>query len=93
MFLINKRDRHLSLMLLVSGEDFIALSARLPFTGCQNRSCINVTILNDERVEPLTEQFSVSLETAQEGLGIIVISEPSRIVILDDDGMFSFQTR
>ena len=82
-------------MILVSGEDFIALSARLPFTGCQNRSCINVTILNDERVEPLTEQFSVSLEPVQEGpgLGIIVISEPSRIVILDDDGMFRFQTR
>ena len=72
---------------IVSGEDYLALSTRLPFRACQIRSCTNVTIINDRSREPLMEQFSVSLKTVQEGPRIRVNPEPSRIVILDNDGM------
>ena len=59
--------------------------------ACQSKVCTTVTILNAERVEPLMEQFSVSLETVQEDSRIRVNSEPSRVVILDNDGIFMFK--
>ena len=63
------------LVLLDSGEDFLAISSRLPFTACQMISCVNVTILDDDSVGPLAEEFSVSLETVLEDSRIQVNTE------------------
>ena len=50
-------------------------------------SCVNVTILDDDSVGPLTEEFSISLEAVQEDSRIQVNTKPSRIVIIENDGM------
>ena len=48
-----------------------------------------MTIVNDVRVERLTEQFSVSLSSLNEDTRIRVNTQPSTVVIMDDDGMNS----
>ena len=49
---------------------------------------MNLTIVNDQRVEPLTEMFMVSLSAIGEDSRIRVRTPPSTIVITDDDGIY-----
>ena len=46
---------------------------------------MSVTILNDRRVETLTETFSVALEAVQEDSRITIDTTSSIIMIMDDD--------
>ena len=46
-----------------------------------------MTIVNDVKVEQLTEMLSVSLSSLNEDTRIRVNTHPSTVVIMDDDGM------
>ena len=48
-----------------------------------------MTIVNDVRVEPLVEIFSVSLSAINEDTRIRINTHPSTVVIMDDDGMLN----
>ena len=71
----------------MSGQDYGGRSTTLSFGACDDRSCMNVTIYNDVRVEPLVETFSVALSATSEDTRIRVNTHPSTVVIMDDDGM------
>ena len=59
----------------------------LSFGACESISCVNLTIVNDVKVEPLTEIFMVSLSAISDDSRIRVRTLPSTIVITDDDGI------
>ena len=68
--------------ILVSGSDFTALMTTGRFESGENRTCTNVVILPDSRVED-TENFSVTLT----GSSSVVVSNTAgtAIVFIDDD--------
>ena len=72
-------------------EDYVASTFTLEFDRCQNRSCVNLTIVDDNVLE-LDESFHVSLESIQalnnhDKLNRIHITPAkAEINIIDEDG-------
>ena len=74
---------------LVDIDDYTGLSgSNLPFSACQNRSCVNITIHDDMIVENV-ESFNVTLERTP-GLDMRITLDPvdGEIEISDNDGQF-----
>ena len=68
--------------------DFVALQRhRLRYATCAKIDCVNITIINDNRLE-LSETFNVTLEKSK-GLSNKFVLNPiqGQITIMDDDGM------
>ena len=68
--------------------DYVELQRhRLRYPACTKIGCVNITIINDERLE-LSETFNVTLEKS-EGLSNKFVLNPiqGQITIVDDDGM------
>ena len=63
----------------------------LAFDACQNRSCRNLTIVNDEMLEEI-ETLEVTLEIIHNVNNITIILDPvtAEIHIIDDDGMLLY---
>ena len=61
------------------------------FEDCQLRSCIDVSIHNDNVLEEFVEVFTVSLGSVP-GLSDRIMLSPaeSRVVIIDDEGQLSY---
>ena len=79
---------------LESGQDYIGRSTTLSFRACDARSCMSVTITNDDvRVEEHVKTFSVSLSTSSEDGRIRVNTHPSTVEIMDDDGILNGHQR
>ena len=66
--------------------DYGFLDVPLPFDACDRRSCVNITITDDEVLENL-ELFSVTLR--RNGLDPRISLDPTvaEIQITDNDGM------
>ena len=64
--------------------DYGSVDTTLPFDACDTRSCVNVSITNDDTLEN-TESFFVNLNL--NGLESRIMLDPTRgeIEILDDD--------
>ena len=70
----------------VNPMDYLELNSTLSFDACQNRSCINVTIVDDMVDEPL-EYFDFTLEkTPDLDTRISLNPVDGRIAIIDNDG-------
>ena len=71
-----------------SGMDYDGINVILLFAACQRRSCVNVTIIDDEMLEN-TESFNFTLERTT-GLSDRITLDPvdGVVEIIDDDGMF-----
>lgn len=69
----------------MDGDDYSVLNGTLPFSACQNRSCLTITI-HDDLVLENVESFTVTLETTP-GLDIrITLGQVvAEIEITDDD--------
>ena len=76
-------------ILTESGMDYDGISVILLFAACQRRSCVNVTIIDDEMLEN-TESFNFTLERTT-GLSDRITLDPvdGVVEIIDDDGMFA----
>ena len=84
-------------------EDYTFDNSTFKFDGCNSRSCVNVTIINDKRAEPLTrirrDTFDVAL-TGSNLNGITLSPDTARVYIRDDDctlfmwklHMYTYQT-
>ena len=71
------------------GEDYIALANPpvLRFGRCEKNKCVNVTIINDNKLEE-TESFNVSLERGHEvSTGFVFDPQEVSVTITDEDGM------
>lgn len=67
------------------GEDFLSDdSVLLVFNHEVNRSCFNITILNDNRNEPI-ESFFVNLTTSDHQ--VYLENDSTEVTIVDDDGI------
>ena len=68
--------------------DYVALQRhRLRYPACAKIDCVNITIINDERLE-LSETFNVTLEKSQGPSNKFVLNLiQGQITIVDDDGM------
>ena len=71
----------------MDGDDYTGLSgSSLPFSACQKRSCVDITIHDDLTVEDV-ESFSVTLErTPGLDMRITLDQVEAEIEITDDDG-------
>ena len=72
---------------IVDGEDFQQIDDMIvTFGDCQNRSCINITIVDDMVNEPV-ESFTYTLEMIP-GSNSAICLEPvgGEVIIIDDDG-------
>lgn len=58
----------------------------LQFSSCQTRSCINVTIYDDTRVERRRQTFFISLHEYPGNPAGLRINSVSTVDILDNDG-------
>ena len=59
----------------------------LLFEDCQQRSCVEILIHNDNTLEDLFEVFTVSLEAVPDLSDRIILNPAeSRVLIIDDDG-------
>ena len=68
--------------------DYLELNSTLSFDACQNRSCINVTIVDDLVDEPL-EYFDFTLErTPDLDTRISLNPVDGRIAMIDNDGNY-----
>ena len=74
----------------VDPMDYISVSTILMFEACQRRSCVTVTIVDDEVLENV-ESFNVTLERTP-GLDMRITLDPVDAVveITDDDGLLIF---
>ena len=73
-----------------SEEDFEFDNSIFIFDGCSNRSCVNVTIIDDMIVEPLTKIRRDKFYVALTGSDRITLStDTSTIYIRDNDGVSS----
>ena len=70
--------------------DYVDFHTTLTFAPCQMRSCVNVSIVDDDVLE-LTESFSITLERTL-GLDDRIDLDPfdGEVEITDNDGMFVF---
>ena len=71
-------------------EDYEFDNSTFKFDGCNSRSCVNVTIINDIIAEPLRrirrDTFDVAL-TGSNLDGIALSPDTARVYIYDDDCM------
>ena len=69
-------------------EDYEFDNSTFKFDECNSLSCVNVTIINDKRAEPLTrirrDTFDVAL-TGSNLDGITLSPDTARVYINDDD--------
>ena len=65
---------------------------RLTFGSCRSESCINVRIINDDRVERHRDQFFIALHPYPGSPAGLRVNSRSRVDILDNDGMQSEDT-
>ena len=75
---------------IVDDEDFQQIDDMIvTFRDCQNRSCINITIVDDMVNEPV-ESFTYTLEMMP-GSNSAICLEPvgGEVTIIDDDGRLS----
>ena len=76
-----------------SEEDYEFENSIFIFDGCNNRSCVNVTIIDDMIVEPLTriiqEKFHVALIGSALDYRITLSADTSTVYIRDNDCMYS----
>ena len=70
--------------------DYGSVDTTLTFAPCQRRSCVNVSIMDDDVLE-FTESFSITLERTL-GLDDRIDLDPvdGEVEITDNDGMFVF---
>ena len=74
--------------LLVANLDYRRLNMeRLTFPRCQRKSCIDITIYDDDRVERARDQFYVSLHPYPDSPAGLRVNSRSIVDILDNDGM------
>ena len=73
--------------------DYGSVNVTLTFAECQNRSCVDVLIEDDDVLE-LTESFSVTLERTL-GLDDRIELGPvdAEVEITDNDGMLYYSTK
>ena len=71
----------------VSGSDFGSLSVILRFDSCAKEVCENIRILNDNTMELLVEELTVSLEEFMTDPRVNISAQPSSVQIIDDDGL------
>ena len=75
------------LFFLVSPMDYGSVSHNLTFDECENRSCTEITIMEDMIVE-MTESFFITLERTP-GLDSRIDLDPvNGVVEIIDDGMY-----
>ncbi len=67
----------LLLLLFTGGEDYLPLVTEVSLNSEQDRICVSVIILEDERIE-MDETFRIFVE----GFGVSTL-----VTIIDDDGM------
>ena len=74
----------------VDPMDYLGVSTILMFEACQRRSCVTVTIVDDEVLENV-ESFNVTLERTP-GLDMRITLDPvdGVVEITDDDGLLIF---
>ena len=74
----------------VSSMDYVTLADTLMFDVCETQRCVNLTI-EDDSVDESEETFRVSLERTPD-LDSRIILDPvdGEIVIVDDDGKYTF---
>ena len=70
-----------------AGSDFSSSGQLLTFVACAERACGNISITNDEIMEDLLEEFTISLESANTDSRVKVSAQPSTVRIIDDDGL------
>ena len=72
--------------------DYGSVNVTLTFAECQRRSCVNVSIVDDDAIE-LTESFSITLERTL-GLDDRIELGPvdGEVQINDNDGAFFVST-
>ena len=79
----------LSTLCIGPREDYgaIPIPPVLRFGRCEKKNCVNVTIINDNRLEE-TESFNISLE-GRRGLSSRFVFDPQEmsVTITDEDGM------
>ena len=64
--------------------DYGSVDTTLPFAACERRSCVNVSITNDDTLENI-ESFFVNLNRNRPESRITLDSTRGEIEILDDD--------
>ena len=78
---------NLQLNIIEAGSDFSSSRQLLMFGVCAERACGNVSIMNDEIMEDLLEEFTISLESSNTDTRVRVSAQPSTVRITDDDGL------
>ena len=74
--------------LLVAILDYRRLNmVRLTFPRCQRKSCIDITIYDDDRVERQREQFFIAIHPYPNSPAGLRVNSRSIVDILDNDGM------
>ena len=71
----------------VAGEDYQSTSTTLSFPAGTTSVSTEITIIDDELVEPETEIFSVELSSVQENSNVRIRTLPSTVTITDDDSV------
>ena len=75
-------------------EDYDFDNSTFKFDGCNSRSCVNVTIIDDMIAEPLSKIVRDTFHVVLVGSGledrITLSTDISTVFIRDDDGTFSF---
>jgi hypothetical protein len=76
-------------------EDYGFDNSTFKFDGCNSRSCVNVTIINDKRAEPLTRFRRDIFDVALTGSNLdgITLSPYTASVYINDDDCTSFLCR
>ena len=77
----------------MAGLDYTRLNMeRLTFPPCQIKSCKDITIHDDDRVEREIEQFFIALHPYPGSPAGLRVNSRSTVEILDNDGMQSEDT-
>ena len=78
-----------SLPTLVSNVDFELMKSTLRFRACETSQCLNVTIINDNKLE-VSETFTVNLQKSDSLSTKFTVNPSSEVVtITDDDGTYT----
>ena len=76
-------------MPFVDTEDFLAATGQVTFEPGQTRVCENVTIIDDNEMEPMEETFGAFIEDVLPSpLDPVVERDMANVTIVDDDGMY-----
>ena len=80
-----------SLPTLVSNVDFELTKSTLRFSACETSQCLNVTIINDNKLEG-PETFTVNLQKSDSLSNKFTVNPSSEVVtITDDDSTYVVQ--